>query len=756
MTTVARDIRLSVIGETKKYQAAMAEIPGVTQKQAAAAAVRFEREMSKAQAEAAKLAMQAARESAEAWKEVGDTLKSALGAAALYEAGKSVLEFAGGVFEARTELLNFEKATSLSTDTLAALQAASERNGVNFEEIIGSVEDFGERLFDFSNGAGGAKEAFELLGFTADEAKKRYTDIDGVFKDVIDRMSRMEDGALRVTVAQQLFSDGGNRLNAIFGDNTLDDYVALAEQYGLVLDQSAVAQTEAWNAAMADLHGTMRLATVELVDFLGLDARVRDFTAGLIFIREVGAATFDAIIERAGALGDIFAHLFEGEYRKAADATAEFAAGAFTTWAGIGDRALDAVADFQAVSGAIEGSLGAVDRQSHKVGQLSDVLKKQQQDAAKAAREHAAALREQEQQLQKVATAGEKLADISLDATSDILSGEEEIQRAYDARIEAILEAALVGGNLDAANAAAQEAEARRIRDLATLETERYFERLALEQDLTAKLQEAEELRREAVLETGRIADKVYGNLSGAVGELLSISERAAADEARAVQGSLDQQLTQREQLAASLEEAATVAEAAEIQRQIDRLDREIATNKVLLDAERDKINRQFEVRQGLEASGALISGFAGAAAALAPPPIGAGPILGPILAASTIALAGAQAAAIAAESPPQFDAGFAPFTAGPDNYLATLRQGEGVTNQAATDALGGPAAVRRMNETSGAMGGRGPTVIPLVIGGRELGRAVVDELATGRELTQTVRRWTDRRAGVRPVYRVR
>jgi hypothetical protein len=121
---------------------------------------------------------------------------------------------------------------------------------------------------------------------------------------------------------------------------------------------------------------------------------------------------------------------------------------------------------------------------------------------------------------------------------------------------------------------------------------------------------------------------------------------------------------------------------------------------------------------------------------------------------AGTIAAATAgQIATVASQTAPQFDAGFASFSKGPDNYQATLRDGESVLTQAATDRLGGAQAVQDMNQ-GGGMGGGG--TVKVMIGTRELGRAVVDEMGAGRELDQAMQKRTGRRAGVRSVYRIR
>lgn len=64
-----------------------------------------------------------------------------------------------------------------------------------------------------------------------------------------------------------------------------------------------------------------------------------------------------------------------------------------------------------------------------------------------------------------------------------------------------------------------------------------------------------------------------------------------------------------------------------------------------------NRAKTMFAVYKALSIGQAIMSTFNAAAAALAPPPLGAGPVFGPILAASTIALGMAQVAAIAGTS---------------------------------------------------------------------------------------------------------
>ena len=67
----SKDVALNIIADIASYQKGMAKIPGVTQKQAASAALRMQRELSKGQKKAAASASKAAEQSSQAWKTAG-------------------------------------------------------------------------------------------------------------------------------------------------------------------------------------------------------------------------------------------------------------------------------------------------------------------------------------------------------------------------------------------------------------------------------------------------------------------------------------------------------------------------------------------------------------------------------------------------------------------------------------------------------------------------------------------------------------
>ena len=113
-----------------------------------------------------------------------------------------------------------------------------------------------------------------------------------------------------------------------------------------------------------------------------------------------------------------------------------------------------------------------------------------------------------------------------------------------------------------------------------------------------------------------------------------------------------------------------------------------------------DRIKTAYAIQKAAGIASAMISTYKGATAALEPPPIGAGPILGPILMAVTIAAGLAQVATISQQEMPKFAMGGMPSMAfiyrpqglinGPgsgtsDSILARISNKEFIVNAEAT-----------------------------------------------------------------------
>ena len=782
--TISRDVRLNVIAETRKYQQEMSKIPGVTEKQAGIAARRWEKALTdaatraakeqdrqavrvrKAQEKAADAAadaqIKAAKESGNAWAEFGSVFAANLSADAMLSAAESIFEFASGIAEARTEAINLADATGISLETLAGLDVAARRAGLTANELTGGFEDFGEVMFDFSNNSGRAVEALSALEINVHKTDGSLRDTDEVLREVLNKLPKVADEAKRNAFAQQLFGDAGNRVNAALGDRALDDYIGRAKLFGTVIDGEAVASTERWNATMADLKMTFEAVGGGLFDFFSANSQtmadLRAVPEVFVQLRAVGVAALEGLTKQAGDAAAAFQALFAGDFAEARRRASEaLTSEDLLTVSDLARVALEAAKEYRGLSNELD----EASKQTTKTAATSDQLAEKQKEAEAAARSHAAAQRElarvQERAardfqkgIEASAAALESLADIEDRANADTLSDVESIVKARDEELDRIDKLERQLGAAAAADEARAAVVMRATREVKALQDE-------VREDNRAKDEEDREMAaRDQEERLGRIQTwvDVTANALSTVTDLAADSfGRRLEWENELAQRAADQHQTlldQREELNAAIENATDSETKSQLESDLAVVNSNLEKSETILAEQRDSARRLFQQRKAMEIASITITGAAAALGALLPPPVGGGvtPIGAAMAATATLATAGAIAT-VASQQMPQFDAGFASFTKGPDNFPALLRDGEGVTNQRATDALGGAAGIRELNQTGG-FSGRS-MVVRLEVGGRELGRAIVDEMRAGRELAQKLT--GGRRLGVRPVY---
>jgi hypothetical protein len=780
--TISRDVRLNVIAETRKYQQALAKVPGITEKQAGAAARRWEKaltdaavrsakeqsrqavrvrkEQEKAADAAAKAQEKAAKDSGNAWADFGNVFAANLSADAIMSAASSIFDFASGIAEARTEAINLADATGISLETIAGLDVAAKRAGLTADEITGGFEDFGEVLFDFSNGGGRAAEALSALDVNVEKVGGGLRDTDDVLREVLNKLPKVEDQATRNAFAQQLFGDAGNRVNAALGDRALDDYIGRAKLFGTVVDGDAVAATAKWNETIGDLKTTLQATGGLLFDVFGEDL-LRDLKAipeAFVLLRAVGVTALEGLTKQAGDAAAAFQALFAGDFAEARRRASEaLTSEDLVSFGDLARAAIDAQKEYRGLSNELDKTAVT----TTKVGKTADQLAEEQKKAEAAARKHAAAQRElardQERAardfqkgIEDIANAIDSLQQIEDQANADTLSDVEAIIKARDEELARIDELERRIGSAAEADAARAAVIMRTTREIKAVQDEvRDDNRAKDEEDRTAAERDQEE-------RLGRI--KTWAEVTA---DALSTVTDLAADsfgrrlewENELAQRAADQNrdlIAQRDELNAAIANATDSETKAQLEADLAVVNSNLAKSETILAEQRDTARRLFQQRKAMEIASITITGAAAALGALLPPPVGGGvtPIGATMAATASLATAGAIAT-VASQQMPQFDAGFASFTKGPDNFPALLRDGEGVTNQRATDALGGAAGIRELNQT-GSMS-RGATTIRLEVGGRELGRAIVDEMRAGRELAQKL--MGGRRLGVRPVY---
>lgn len=260
---------------------------------------------------------------------------------------------------------NAEK-TGLTIDAYAKLQFAAEQANVSQEQFQTGISQLSKNLKAAADGSGEASSKFAKLGVDITGASGKLRPVEDIFLDIVDKFSKMQDGAEKTATAMALFGRAGANLipllnqtsaetkklfdqvdalglgftkeQAVIGDAfgdalnlTFRAIKALKDQIGLVF---APALTDALNAitdfiarnrvAIVGFFETIRDTLASLPPFIqnGLIALVVALTGLIVvvgplilafglFLQAIGfiASTVGTIISAIGALGVAFTGL---------------------------------------------------------------------------------------------------------------------------------------------------------------------------------------------------------------------------------------------------------------------------------------------------------------------------------------------------------------------------------------------------------------------------------------------------------------
>ena len=168
----------------------------------------------------------------------------------------------------------------------------------------------------------------------------------------------------------------------------------------------------------------------------------------------------------------------------------------------------------------------------------------------------------------------------------------------------------------------------------------------------------------------------------------------------------------------------------------------DIDTTNQIFDNARSVLGEESAIAKALAVMQATMNTYTAAAAALAPPPVGAGPLLGPILATSTVALGLANVSKILSTEEPAFAQGglvngFGSGTS--DSVSARLSNGESVINARSTSMF--KPLLSAMNEAGGGRSFAGSDGVGGVTTGVVKAFVVADDMTKEQDKLTKIRR---------------
>lgn len=201
----------------------------------------------------------------------GKTVAKGLGLVSIAAAGAAAaLGYAvKGAIDHADELSKASQKIGVSVEALSQLEYAAKLSDVSLEQLTTGLRQFSKAIVEASsNGKSGPAEVFKALGVAIKDASGNLRSNEQVFADVADRFSKMENGALKTSLAMQLFGKSGADLIPLLngGKVGLAELAAEADRLGITLSNSAAVNAEAFNDTLTKIGGVLQGVTNKIME----------------------------------------------------------------------------------------------------------------------------------------------------------------------------------------------------------------------------------------------------------------------------------------------------------------------------------------------------------------------------------------------------------------------------------------------------------------------------------------------------------
>ncbi len=518
---------MSIIADTRRYQAEMAKIPGMTDKAAAKAAERMVKQEQKRIAKEERLREQAAKKQAALSKQTAGSIAASMrGAAGAIAAGfgaaavvgKAILSLGQDIADTANELSDMSVETGISADTLAALRFGANAAGKDLGNLTSGLSQFSKRIVQAERGTGTLAQIFDGLGVKLrDDVSGELRSADDVFRQTVQALASVEDETVRTAAAMELFGRSGGQLvnvtQVLGGD--FDLFAEAVGTAGLNMDESA--------EDAAKFQRSMATMSV-MID--GVKAKVLPlalaFSDGLAASLMLTKVT--AMLAHSGLVGyaAVFLKIKDGIEEGAIPSLEELKTTMRESVEHSNKAIKKEVDAFRVLIGAVEGAGGSVGDLS---GLLDELTKSKNKDAKATA----------------AASAAEKTAaDVAKQLTKarlDALDPQIRLVQAFNQERRELL------GLVDAG------ADAAQVQELIALKS------AAMEKQFQKAGVELEKKRLEEMAKAGEVAQKVSDELTQAKIDQLEPTARLTAEHEREVAA-----------LEATIAKGADAAQVAELQ----------------------------------------------------------------------------------------------------------------------------------------------------------------------------------------------
>lgn len=236
---------------------------------------------------------------------VGAVAVAALGAATVF-AGKKLVDGARQVAEYGDHVDKMSQKIGISTDAYQKWDYVMKRAGGNVDQLKMGMKTLSQQAEKNS-------DAFQKLGISQEEVKNLNQE--QLFERTIKGLSDMEAGTERTALATQLLGRAGADMGPLLnqGSEAIEEQMEIAEKYGMIMPESAVKASAAFQDSLTTLQMTAQgLKNRLLGEFLPAMTKVTDgmakmFTGDMSGLDDV----IDGVKEFIGKIGEMAPKVLE-------------------------------------------------------------------------------------------------------------------------------------------------------------------------------------------------------------------------------------------------------------------------------------------------------------------------------------------------------------------------------------------------------------------------------------------------------------
>lgn len=162
----------------------------------------------------------------------------------------------GRVTRAVAEIGNEAKRAGVSAEVFQEWMFVADQNRISVDALVDGFKELSLRADEFiQTGVGPAAEAFNRLGFRAEDLKRKLADPSALMLDILGKLERF-DKAAQIRIADEIFGGtGGERFVELLGQGqgALRDTIQRAHETGAVLDEELIAKAEELDRKFSEL-----------------------------------------------------------------------------------------------------------------------------------------------------------------------------------------------------------------------------------------------------------------------------------------------------------------------------------------------------------------------------------------------------------------------------------------------------------------------------------------------------------------------